>query len=580
MQCLSKSHPAEEVVMMFASQLGKTEVGINLVGYTIDYDPGPMLAVQPTVQTAKRFSKQRLSSLISSTDRVSDKLGGNRSRASQNTLFEKEFPGGMMIIGGANSAASLASMPIETVILDEVDRFPDDVDDEGDPIDLAEKRASNFPHSKILKVSTPTVDGASKIEDAYEASDMRVLELPCPHCGVYQELIWDQLKFPDGPESAHYLCEHCDESIEEHQKRWMLDRHQWTPTNPDAPKGRVGFTMNALCAPLGWVSWVKLAQEWVEAQDNPFKLRVFINTRLAQTWEIRGEQPDWEKVYLRKESYEQGVVPEGAVILTAGVDVQKDRLELEVVGWGPGLESWSVDYEVIHGDTSSDGVWEELDDLIHRNWSHESGGKLDISRVFIDSGYRAQKVYSFCRDYHWLEVTPIKGRQSQPMPISRPTDVEKTSTGKRVKSGVKLVHVGTDLLKRELYGWLLSSLPDEGEDYPSGWCHFPDYGQEYFKQLCAEKEVARTRKGRTIYEFEPQRDRNEALDCRVYARAAAVAEGIDRWSEDRWDKMRDRIEQSGPTARERKGRRERKSDRRRKRGGSGRRSRRKSDWMD
>lgn len=573
MQCLSKDHPAREVVLRFPSQSGKSEVGINLAGYVVDHDPGPMLIVQPTVEMGKRFSKQRLSSLVKSTETVREKIGTGR----QNNIFEKEYPGGVMFIGGANSAASLASMPIKVLNLDEIDRYPDDVDDEGCPVKITEKRTSNFPTSKTLKTSTPTVKGASKIDEAYERTNQCKLHLPCPHCGTYQELIWNNLNFPDGPESAHYICEHCDERIDEHEKRWMLQNLEWVPENPDAPAHKWGFAMNALSLPLGWVSWAQLVEEFLEAQGNPFVLRTFVNTRLARSWEIKGVQPQWENVYDRREDYEKGVVPEGALVLTAGVDVQKDRLEVEVVGWGPGLESWSVDHIIIRGDTAGEEVWDSLKSVIEKKWPHESGGKLEITRTFVDSGYRAQKVYTFCREYSFRKVTACKGSQRQQIPISSPTQVERTKAGNRVKVGVQLIHVGTDVLKREIYGWILAKTPKEDEEgeveYPGGWCHFPDYPQEYFRQLCAEKEVKRVRNGRATYTFVPQRDRNEALDMRVYARAAAIAENIDWWTEDRWNKARDMIKHSG----RKRSRRRRRSDDDRRRSG---RRRRKSEWMD
>ena len=576
MKWLSRSHPCHTVTLMLASQVCKTEVGINFVFYLAHLHPRPIIAAQPTRNTAKKFSKQRIRPVIKKTEPIRRLVRGDHNDARKDdTIYEKDFPGGWLAIIWASSAAEMASMPMGAAFLDEIDRYVEDADGEGDPVDIIKKRLSNFPDSKCLQTSTPTIKGHSRIESEWEKSTQHKIEVPCPHCGVYQVLEWERLDWPEGePEKAKYLCAHCEQLVDDKHKKWMLDRLEPVVVG-DGDPGHMGLQANALYSPPGiGVTWAELAREREEAEDDTHQLRVFVNTRLGETFESQGEQPDWEKLYFRREGYTEGVVPDGGVVLTAGVDVQADRLEVEIVAWGPGLESWSVAYHVIEGDTVSAKPWDDLSGLIEKRYPHESGGDLKISRTFIDSGYRTSKVYRYSEGYHWMTVTPVKGQSKMVTAISKPRTIDQLPDGTKLKGGMKLIHVGTDHIKRELYGWLGQPLPDdegddeEVEEYPEGWCHFPEYGKEYFKQLCAEKEVVRMHRGRPSYVFETTRERNEALDCRVYARAAAKAEGLDRWSEKQWKQKRSQIakpkKKPKRRRRSREGRRNRDSGRRRK----------------
>jgi phage terminase large subunit GpA-like protein len=542
MKCLSRRHPARKVVLMWPSQSAKTEVGLNFIGLNVVYNPGPMMVVQPTIAMAQKFSKQRVKSLIEDSPTVFEAFGGkHNARDGSNTVLEKEFTGGSLTMVGSKSASALASMPQRDIFADEVDRFDRSAGVEGSPLDLAIARTTNFPDSKILITSTPTIKGQSVVEEEFLKTNQMHLYVPCPHCKGQQILQWDRLDYKrHGEDHPVYICEHCDGEIEEHRKLWMLKNREWRAHNPDAPADAWGFWMNGLYSPFPGSAWPALVREWKSAQDNPMKLRVFFNTRLSQPWENKGETPDWEKLYLRRERYIQGTVPEGALVLTAGVDVQQDRLEVEVVGWGEGLESWSVDYVVIMGAPHEESTWEKLEELRRRKFPHELGEYLQISAMAVDSGYASSDVYRYCRQHHPSQVMAIKGRDNLAIPVGPPKKVDYSQGGKVINSGAVIRHLGVDVLKSELYGWLAKYLPDEGEETPFGWCHFPEYGREYFEQLCAEKLVAKEVRGRLSYTFEKIRKRNEALDCRIYARAAAITLEIDRYTEDKWESLRRR----------------------------------------
>jgi phage terminase large subunit GpA-like protein len=535
MDCLSAISPVEKAVFMKGAQVGGTEAGNNWLGYVIDNCPGPMLMVQPTVEMAKRNSKTRIAPLIEESPTLRDKVRDPRSRDSGNSLLAKEFPGGVVVMAGANSAAGLRSMPVRFLFLDEPDAYPGDVDGEGDPCTLAEARTRTFSRRKIFYVSTPTLAGRSRIEREFVDSDMRFFHVPCPHCGVLQQLVWEQVKWEDGrPETVRYQCAHCDELFEEHHKNTILIKGEWVRQNPEG-KWR-GYHISSLYSPLGWFSWKDCVEAFLQAQKSDEAMRVFQNTILGLTYADTGEAPDWEVLYGRRENYPLGQVADAAVFLTAGVDVQKDRLEMEVVAWGPNLESWSVDYVVLHGDTAGDAVWEELSRQVQREYQREDGLAMPLRMTAIDTGYRTQEVYRWVHRQSVLRVMAIKGREQQATIISQPTPVEVTIRGKRIRGGVKVWPLGVSVAKSELYGWLRRKLPENLDDgLPFGWCHFPQHSEEWFKQLTAESLVSRVVRGYQKYQWEKTRDRNEALDCRVYARAAAMVVGADRWDAKRWE---------------------------------------------
>lgn len=546
MDCLSSTDPTQIVTLAKGAQLGGSELANCWLGYIIDHAPGPAMAVMPTVELAKKNSKQRIEPLIEECPRLREKVKPSRAKDSGNTILCKEFPGGVLAMTGANSAVGLRSMPVRYLDLDEVDGYPGDVDEEGDPVKLAEARTRTFPRRKIFKVSTPTIEGRSRIWASYLESDQRKYEIPCPYCGAFQELVWKNIRWPEGhPEEAVYICAHCEAKIEEQpNKTKMLEAGRWVARNPDRNNKRhVGFHLNSLYSPVGWYSWGEAAAAWEQAKKNQLQLRSFINTVLGEPWKDKGDAPDWRRLFDRRETYPFNQIVENALFITAGVDVQKDRLEVEIVAWGYDKQSWSIDYRVLRGDTSDDsdkGCWGDLEKLLNESFPCGEGQTMPIRLMAVDSGYNTNIVYNWVRKFPANRVIATKGKDSLQYIIGSPSVVDVNLQGRKIRRGVRLWHIGTNLAKTEFYGWLRLNRPTNDETpYPGGYCHFPEHDEEYFKMLTAEQLVVRTsRNGGRHYEWEKTRDRNEALDCRLLARAAASVVGLDRLSEEQLKKFR------------------------------------------
>jgi phage terminase large subunit GpA-like protein len=371
--------------------------------------------------------------------------------------------------------------------------------------------------------------------------------VPCPLCREYQVLKFPQLHWPKGePEKAVYICEHCGQEIQNHQKHWMLTRGQWRP-NPgqNCDHKTAGFHLSGLYSPVGWFSWADAAQQFEQAQKDPSLLQVFVNTVLGETWTLMGEAPDWKRLYDRRETYKLGTIPDGGMFLTAGADVQADRIEVEVVAWGRGKESWSVDYRVFEGDTSRQAVWEKLTAMLNESYPTRAGIDLPILQVAVDSGYATTEVYQWARRQGG-RVLVIKGDVRSTALLGAPSPIEVGPLGAKLKRGVKVWPVNSGMAKEELYRWLKLDRPtdedlEKGLPFPPGYCHFPRYGEEYFQQITAEQLVTKLVKGYRRHEWVKMRPRNEALDCRVYARAAAARVGIDRFTDKHWVEMEARL---------------------------------------
>ncbi len=542
MDCLSPAHPAERIVFMKSAQVGATEAGNNWIGYVIHHAPGPMLAVLPTVEMAKRNSKQRIDPLIEESDALRCLVKPARSRDSGNTVLAKEFPGGVLVMTGANSAVGLRSMPVRYLFLDEVDGYPGDVDGEGDPVALAEARTRTFARRKILIVSTPTIKGLSRIEREYEASDQRRYFVPCPHRCHRQWLKFERLRWDKGkPETARYHCEGCKLPIAEHHKTWMLENGEWRATANGDPR-TAGFHISSLYSPVGWRSWAQIAATWEAAQGSEAAIKSVKNTELGETWVETGEAPDWQRLYDRREDYKTGTVPAGGLFLTAGADVQKDRIEISVWAWGRGKEAWLVEHRVLEGDTSRQHVWGQLSAMLSETWSHQTGVQLALRRLAIDSGFATQEVYTWTRRHSGLAMA-IKGTDRGGALVGLPTAVDITAGGKRLRRGVRVHPVAGGSAKLELIHNLRKDPPTDeelvvGVAYPAGYVHLPKVDAEYCKQLCSEQLVTtRNRRGYSVREWQKMRERNEALDCYVYARAAAAVVGLDRFEERHWRQL-------------------------------------------
>ncbi|MFP4560993.1 MAG: phage terminase large subunit family protein [Thiohalorhabdus sp.] len=542
MDHLSASSPTTEVVVQKGAQVGGTEVGNNFLGYLITNAPGPAMAVQPTEGMAKRMSRQRLRPMIENSPVLRQCIAPMRSRDGGNTAVSKEFRGGILTLAWSNSASGLRSMPVRYLFMDEVDGYPQDADGEGEPTQLARARTRSYGRKKkILVVSTPTFEGRSRVEAARLRGDDRRLYVPCPHCGHMDYIRWERIRWPKGsPEQAALVCTQCGAETEETYKAWLLANGEWRAHNDDPEPGVVSYLLPSLYSPPGNYSWADAARDWEAAQDNPLQLREFINLTLGETFRDKGEAPDWNRLYERRENYVIGVVPFGGYVLTAAADVQHDRIEAEIVAWGPGLESWSVEHLVFPGDPANieDPCWENLEELLSRQWQHESGGAIGLRAMAVDGSYLTPIVDRWVRRQHQPHrVFAIQGRPNLPRPIGQPQKQEVTTKGKSKRHGAKLWPVGTDVLKSELYGWLRLNAPtEEDEPYPPGYCHFPQYDQEYFKQITAEElQITHTKTGHRKYQWEKVRDRNEILDLRVYNRAMTALVGLDRWTEEQWE---------------------------------------------
>lgn len=566
---LSAHSPVEEVILQWGAQTSKTTIGSNWLGYLADTNPGPAMIVQPTIDMAKRYSRQRLSPMIEESPALRRKVRENRSRDEANTTLLKEYPGGFLAIAGANSAAGLRSMPVRDLFLDEIDGYPLDVDGEGDPCQLAEARQTTFARRKRLKTSTPTTKDVSRIESAYLASDRCRYHVPCPHCGELQPLEWGAdaehglkwSKHPDTgaplPGTIRYVCRAHGCEILEHHKPTMLAAGRWVAANPGAQAGRVrGFQLSSLYSPLGWLSWAELAQEWHEAQiarraGDVSLLRVFVNTRLAETFEEQGDRADSHQLARRAEPYQLGTVPMPGLIVTQAVDVQGDRLEGKSVAWGRGEESWVVDKQVWHGDPAipegqPGSLWDRVTTWRRLPLLHASGLRLQPRACLVDSGgHHTQHVYTYARRHAGEHVLAIKGASQAGKPIlGKPSDVEINHHGQRIKKGTRLWPIGTDTAKALLGARLRVEPAVDGSSSP-GSVHFSTQLQpDYYEQLTAERLVTRYVKGRPRLEWvKPAGRRNEALDLFVYNIAAAHYLGIPRYTEVHWQALESRIRQ-------------------------------------
>lgn len=532
MDCLSPYSGIERVVFMKGAQIGGTEVGNNFLGYIVHLSPGPVMLVMPTVDGAKRTSKTRIDPMFAAIPELKGVISDRRSKDASNTTLMKEFQGGVLVLTGANSAIGLRSMPVRYIFLDEIDAYKGDVEGEGDPVNLAIKRTSTFNRRKIFMVSTPTIQSVSRIEYEYEQSDQRHYMVPCPYCNKRQSLKWKQIHWENNdPQTAVYICEHCGGIIEEHLKTWMLENGVWEKSNPSSKIA--GFHLSSLYSPVGWFSWADAVKQFLDAKNKDNLLKVWVNTVLGETWFEKGEAPEWQILFDKREDYQQEIVPSGGLFLTAGADVQKDRIECEVVAWGRNRESWSVGYFIINGDTAREDVWNELTEFSRRYFEHSSGAMLPISRFAIDSGFATQQVYNWVRKQPLNFAMAVKGTDSGVTPLGLPTKVDLNINGKKLRRGAKVWSVGTSILKSELYQFLRLT-QNEDESFPAGYCHFPKYDSEYFKQLTAEQLVTKVVRGYQKREWQKTRERNEALDCRVYARAASISFGIEQFTETKW----------------------------------------------
>ena len=528
-----------EVVIKKSTQIGYSDAVINnIIGYFMDIDPKPIMLVQPTIDNAKDYGKKRITPMIESTAVLKIKVRDRVSRKSGNTLSLKEFPGGFLKLTGANAGSGLRSDPVPVVLFDEIDGYPLDVEGEGDPISIGTRRTDAFANYKIVKGSTPAKPkGISSIEKAYERSDQRTFHVPCPVCRFMQPLLWRDPDVGDNQPrdyrltyavdadgqvvagSVFYVCAGCKAKIPEYRKQSMLDAGTWIAAFPGRPI--VGFYINALYSP--WrQNWKALAQEWHEANEekNPEKMKAFINLRLGETWEEQGDSLEPHTLRRRCEDFAADV-PKGVGILTAAVDVQGDRLEVVVKGWGAKEESWLIAYQQFFGDPGQTDVWNDVDEFLLTEFEHESGRKIRIHCAMVDSGgHNSDDVYRFVKARQRRRIFALKGSSESAQPI-----LGKFSLNNSYR--VKLYTIGTDTAKDRIFARM--KIPAPGP----GYMHLPHFvDDEYLDQLTSEKRVRRVKKGgQFVREYIKTRARNEALDLEVYALAALYTVG--KWQLDK-----------------------------------------------
>lgn len=538
------------VVVMSSAQVAKTTIIENVTGYFIHHDPSPILLMQPTLEMAETFSKDRLAPMIRDTPALRERVAEAGSKKSGNTLLHKTFPMGHLTIVGANSPSSLASRPIRLLLGDEIDRYPFSVGTEGNPIRLAEKRTTAWWNAKRGYFSTPTEAGASEIDRLFSESDQRKFQVPCPHCGEFHVLLRENMKWreaapitgKDGVQirraaEAWMECPGCNGRIGDVDRWRAIQRGEWQATAPFT--GVAGFWLWQAYSPFKTL--LDTVNEYLSAIGRPEEERTVVNTVFGEPYQQGGDAPDWERIAGRRGEYKRGTVPMGGLILTAGADVQKDRIEVQVKAWGRGKQAWLVDYHVLDGDTSREDVWQALSSLLSQSYRHESGLEMPISKLAIDSGYATSEVYRWARQFPADRVIVIKGYDTGAALVGSPVAAEVNRKGKRVKRGVRVWPVNVSMAKSELYGWLGMQRPESG-DFPPGWQFFPvDIQDEFFRQLVAEQVRYRTVKGFRKAEWVKTRERNEALDTHNGARAAAELCGISRWTESHWRALEQHI---------------------------------------
>lgn len=502
----------KEVWIQKSAQVGWTEILNNVIGYHVHQDPAPMLLVQPTLEMAESWSKDRFAPMVRDTPALAERIADPKSRDSGNTLLHKKFTGGHLTVAGANSPSGLASRPIRIVLFDEVDRYPSSAGTEGDPISLGRKRTATFWSRKVLAGSTPTIKGSSRIEAGFESGDQRFYYVPCIHCGEFQRLVWAQVKWPEGqPELAEYVCVACGAMLNEADKAEMLKAGEWRGSKPFT--GIASFHISELYSP--WSTWADMAVAFLQAKKFPETLQTWINTSLGETYEERGEQVESVGLAQRREPYTAQTIPQGVLMLTAGVDVQDDRLEVTIVGFGKDEETWVIEHGVLRGDPGSESLWQDLDGYMARKRETEDGRPLLIEAQAIDSGgHFTQQVYAYCAKRKSRRVWAIKGAGGFGRLIWP------KSAGRAGKTSAQVFIVGVDTAKDVLFG-RLKRIHQPG----AGYIHFPvSVDEVYFDQLTAETLIYRMVQGRRVRSYKPRSSgsRTEALDCLVYAYASFI----------------------------------------------------------
>lgn len=519
-----------KIVIMSSAQVGKTDMVMNMIGRTIDLDPGPCLLVLPAEDDTENFSKERLGPTIEATPVLRKKVyTGNGS-----TILQKGFPGGFIALTGANSPGGLKSRPISKLFMDEVDGYPASAGVEGDPVSLAEKRTQNFFNAVRVLTSTPTIKQTSRIYKEFLRGTREEWEIQCKHCGEYSQVLFDDIRFEkqligeeNSPEkeyevtSAVWRCPNCRGTMEEHEVKRAPAK--WVAYNPKAAeRGIRSFHINAFHSP--WSNWKALCKKFLDAKDDPEELKTFYNLELGLPFEYKETTTIPDMLYQRREHY-NAEVPNGVLVITIGIDTQGNRLEYEVRGWGRGEESWGIEYGVIPGRADEDDTWELLDELLDRQWKMENGKRLRAAYAFMDSGGNYPgDVKQKCYERRHKRIYPIAGATKEDVPL--------VHHSKSTRGGINMFMLNVGVGKEAvLYN---ASITAPGPRY----MHFPDneetgYDEFYFKGLISEQRKLVKKRGKYVYEWVKIYERNEPLDVCNYARCAfkGFKIDLDAWEE-------------------------------------------------
>ena len=514
-----------EIALMFAAQLGKTQLCLNYCLYSQCESPGPLMFVLPTIKLGQGFSKQRLTPMIESCTEAMNCLKQDVGRSSSQTMTVKRFYGGLIMIVGSNSKSDLSSTPVGLLIMDEIDKYKQDLDGEGNPIDMAYKRTSTFNNKVVLYSSTPGLKGLSNIEDKFDKSNKHYYEVPCPYCNYYQRLKIENLN------ESGYSCVKCSKIIDDSKhKSQMLTDGKWVCK--DSNTNLYGFHLSQLYAPYSWVKWRDIYLEKKESIEDAVKEKTFKNLVLAETYEERGTRIDAESIKAKcVRDYPLNEVPRGTIAMTITVDVQVNRVEYLVAAWCKNLTFFALDHQIVMGKIEDERVQEELLNIYDKDFKDEKGDIFHINKALIDSGFDTVSVYEFCRRSRGKYI-PIKGSDHLTVPVSTPRMLDlKKSNRKLKRSGVLLHHLGVSILKKEIY----NALSMESRRYlnDNSWrrMFFPKaFNDEFYLQLSAEK-LVKTYKQGTLefkYQWRKCRERNESLDLVVYSLGAAYMLGLNQ----------------------------------------------------
>lgn len=541
------------VTVQKSARVGYTKMITAFVGYCAEHSRRSVLIVQPTEDDAKGFAKDELNPMIRDVPVLSECFSADgKTNDPDNTLLKKKFRGGTIDIIGAHSPRGFRRLTKDVVLYDETDGFEMTAGNEGDQFSLGDKRMMSSPFPKSIRGSTPTVKGASKIENSMSDADMVFrYHINCPHCDHPQFLKFGNLIYPEGdPLAAAYRCDECAALIEYTEQRSLVDNGFWMSEDGiwidddfrffdlddqevEKPE-HIGWILWAGYSPFPNASFGRICKEHRDSSKDPTKLRAFVNTVLGELWDtLEGEGLEAGDLENRRENYDSDTIPEQVLLITAGVDVQDDRLEIQVIGYGVGLERWVLDYVIEYGDPSTEDIWNTLDEILAKKYLHPSGLEISIEATGIDTGgHHTQSVYSYCKKRIRKKVLALKGMAGERRPIwdNKPR--------KGWSKGLNGWIVGVDSAKDRIYHHL------QIEDPGAGFIHFPEtLSSEYFKQLTAETVVTRFRRGHPVREWhKPSGRRNEALDTFVYCEAARESLNVNM--KRRAEKMAEAVKES------------------------------------